>query len=209
MSSPYPVLDNRPIDQWKVTELKDELRRRKLTIKGLKEDLIKRLDEALRNERENAKEDVNNGFSCDPQPGVLARDAETVPVAETSGGIMDLGENQNNKVDDDNFRVDIDGSATAYGQGNVQEDKIKGGSDFARAEEVLVVHKTTVETSVTVSESVVSEIELSGQESQNSETQEENGNSKTLLENEDSKPPHEDVMLDSSVPTNQVCRCCL
>ncbi|KAL6227816.1 hypothetical protein ACLB2K_001772 [Fragaria x ananassa] len=55
MSSPYPKLDNRTIDQWKVTELKEELKRRKLTTKGLKEDLIKRLDEAIRVEREAAE----------------------------------------------------------------------------------------------------------------------------------------------------------
>ncbi|KAL5703885.1 hypothetical protein ACHQM5_022380 [Ranunculus cassubicifolius] len=55
MSSPYPLLDNKPIDQLKVTELKDELRRRKLMTKGLKDDLIRRLDEALRAEK-NAEE---------------------------------------------------------------------------------------------------------------------------------------------------------
>nr|GMC60151.1 apoptotic chromatin condensation inducer in the nucleus-like [Ipomoea batatas] len=53
MSSPYPILENRPIDQWKVTELREELKRRKLTTKGLKEDLVKRLDEALRSEQES------------------------------------------------------------------------------------------------------------------------------------------------------------
>ncbi|KAL3527805.1 hypothetical protein ACH5RR_012461 [Cinchona calisaya] len=52
MSSPYPVLGNRPIDQWKVTELKEELKRRKLATKGLKDDLVRRLDEALRSEQE-------------------------------------------------------------------------------------------------------------------------------------------------------------
>ncbi|XP_006657981.1 uncharacterized protein LOC102719029 isoform X2 [Oryza brachyantha] len=48
--STYPVLDNRSIDQWKVTELKDELRRRELPIKGLKDELVKRLAEALQGE---------------------------------------------------------------------------------------------------------------------------------------------------------------
>ncbi|KAF7834249.1 Apoptotic chromatin condensation inducer in the nucleus [Senna tora] len=55
MSSRYPILDNRPIDQWKVTELKEELKRRKLTTKGLKDDLIKRLNEAICIEREAAE----------------------------------------------------------------------------------------------------------------------------------------------------------
>lgn len=55
MSSPYPILDDKPINQWKVTALKEELKRRKLATKGLKEDLINRLDEALRLEREAAE----------------------------------------------------------------------------------------------------------------------------------------------------------
>uniref|UniRef100_A0ACD5Z0B2 Uncharacterized protein n=1 Tax=Avena sativa TaxID=4498 RepID=A0ACD5Z0B2_AVESA len=41
--STYHVLNNQPIDQWKVTELKDELCRRNLPIEGLKDDLVKRL----------------------------------------------------------------------------------------------------------------------------------------------------------------------
>ncbi|MCI13087.1 apoptotic chromatin condensation inducer in the nucleus, partial [Trifolium medium] len=54
-NSKYPILDDKPINQWKVTALKEELKRRKLATKGLKEDLINRLDEALRNERETAE----------------------------------------------------------------------------------------------------------------------------------------------------------
>ncbi|KAB1199753.1 hypothetical protein CJ030_MR6G013868 [Morella rubra] len=69
MSSPYPILGNRPIDQWKVTELKEELKRRKLTTKGLKDDLIRRLDESLRIEMENARKESNNGFDCEPVVG--------------------------------------------------------------------------------------------------------------------------------------------
>ncbi|KAG7619012.1 putative transcription regulator SAP family [Arabidopsis thaliana] len=54
-SSPFPVLDNRPIDKWKVTELKEELKRRRLTTRGLKEELVRRLDEALRAEQEESE----------------------------------------------------------------------------------------------------------------------------------------------------------
>lgn len=45
--STYPVLNDQPIDQWKFTELKDELSRRNLSTDGLKDDLVKRLFEEL------------------------------------------------------------------------------------------------------------------------------------------------------------------
>jgi len=48
--STYPVLNDRPIDQWTVTELKDELERRYLLVSGLKDDLLKRLFEAMQDE---------------------------------------------------------------------------------------------------------------------------------------------------------------
>ncbi|KAL1190316.1 hypothetical protein V5N11_016700 [Cardamine amara subsp. amara] len=54
-SSPYAVLDNRPLDKWKVTELKEELKRRRLITRGLKEELVKRLDEAIRVEQEESE----------------------------------------------------------------------------------------------------------------------------------------------------------
>uniref|UniRef100_A0A6V7QRY9 SAP domain-containing protein n=1 Tax=Ananas comosus var. bracteatus TaxID=296719 RepID=A0A6V7QRY9_ANACO len=84
MSSPYPVLNNKPIDQWKVTELKEELRRRKLPIKGLKDDLIRRLDEALRIEaaptEEEEEEEMDNGvnLNSDPQDYVEKEEAQLV-----------------------------------------------------------------------------------------------------------------------------------
>ncbi|XP_047068278.1 uncharacterized protein LOC124676246 [Lolium rigidum] len=53
----YPVLKNRPIDQWKVTELKDGLSKRNLPIKGLKDDLVKRLFK-------NLEGDILGGSPC-------------------------------------------------------------------------------------------------------------------------------------------------
>ncbi|XP_010555345.1 PREDICTED: apoptotic chromatin condensation inducer in the nucleus-like [Tarenaya hassleriana] len=89
MSSPYPILDNRPIDKWKVTELKEELKRRKLTTGGLKVDLIKRLDEALRIEKENAEivpcaaDEINRCVEMTPKLGevVVPVSGEATPVA--------------------------------------------------------------------------------------------------------------------------------
>lgn len=65
MSSSYPILDDRPINLWKVTELKEELKRRKLTTKGLKDDLVRRLDEALRMEMDT---DEGNEASPEKEP---------------------------------------------------------------------------------------------------------------------------------------------
>ncbi|MCD9639370.1 hypothetical protein HAX54_023811 [Datura stramonium] len=49
--SDYPVLDNLPINKWKVAELREELKRRNLMTKGLKDDLVRRLNEAICKER--------------------------------------------------------------------------------------------------------------------------------------------------------------
>jgi apoptotic chromatin condensation inducer in the nucleus len=307
MSSQYPILDNRPIDQWKVTELKEELKRRKLTTKGLKDDLIRRLDEAIRIERENAAREierenilreierenalreierenalreierenaakeierenaakyierenpakdvveresdakdverenaakgVDNGFEFGAHSLVGSKDVLTVPVvAETAEDLADHSGKKNKSRNADNVmvQVDINESAAALDRGKFEEGDTLGHIDSSRVEEELVVHTTTVETTIEVTETVVSEVALSGQASENIETHEENGNSKSQLENEDPKPhleieesmpqfenedtkpepeneglkpPSEGVMLDLSTPDNQV-----
>ncbi|XP_074592371.1 uncharacterized protein LOC141848210 [Curcuma longa] len=60
MSSPYPVLNNKSIDQWKVTELKEELKKRKLPVRGLKEELVRRLSDALDAEVMENKKKLND-----------------------------------------------------------------------------------------------------------------------------------------------------
>ncbi|KAE8696027.1 hypothetical protein F3Y22_tig00110678pilonHSYRG00476 [Hibiscus syriacus] len=71
MSSKFQILDNRPIDKWKVVELREELKRRHLTTRGLKKDLVRRLDVAVRTEREKAANEAANGFNNgDSQPAV-------------------------------------------------------------------------------------------------------------------------------------------
>lgn len=57
--TPYPTLKNKSIDQWKVTELKEELRRRKVSTKGLKEDLISRLRDCINEDLEISKKEID------------------------------------------------------------------------------------------------------------------------------------------------------
>ncbi|KAG7987437.1 hypothetical protein I3843_03G134200 [Carya illinoinensis] len=188
MSSQYPILGNRPIDQWKVTELKEELKRRKLTIKGLKDDLIRRLDEAIRIEMESAGNDVDNVLNSGTQPLVGARDVQSVPVAaETAKYLADHGGKKNKEPDKVVVQVDINDSVAALDQEKVEEAGFSG-TDSGRVEEKLVVHTTAIETSAKVSEIVVSEVALSGQDLEKFETEKESRNSKPQLDNEGSTP---------------------
>ncbi|CAL5071662.1 unnamed protein product [Urochloa decumbens] len=57
----YPMLNDRPIDQWMVTELKDELQRRNLPVSGLKDDLVKRLFEAIQDKVLDGGEKTSGG----------------------------------------------------------------------------------------------------------------------------------------------------
>ncbi|KAK2655908.1 hypothetical protein Ddye_008960 [Dipteronia dyeriana] len=325
MSSPYPILDNRPIDQWKVTELKEELKKRKLKSSGKKDELIRLLDQAIRIERENAEreiaereaaereiaerenaerkvaerenaereiaerenaereiaerenaereiaeredaereiadkenaareiaerekaereiaerekaereiaerenakrenamKDLNNGTNHDIQPLV---NAETVLVHAEKAKDVD-GDKEYKGVNDVVVQVDINSSAAALGRGEDQVGEIAGGinnnvaglghgkseegnktcgTNPARVGEELVSNATIVETSFTVTESVVTKLTLSRQDLQNSETQGESEDSNPQLE-EGLKPVHRDDMLDDSAPDNQV-----
>uniref|UniRef100_A0A0E0GNE7 SAP domain-containing protein n=1 Tax=Oryza nivara TaxID=4536 RepID=A0A0E0GNE7_ORYNI len=64
--SSYPVLNNRPIDQWRVTDLKDELRKRRLPVKGLKDELVRRLFESIQSEKEEEQEQDNETVEVNP-----------------------------------------------------------------------------------------------------------------------------------------------
>ncbi|KAJ6413562.1 hypothetical protein OIU84_006370, partial [Salix udensis] len=228
MSSPYPVRGNKlDLVQWKVTELKEELRRRRLKTSGLKDELVRRLEEAIRIEREDEElrkelanvaevvEDVNNGVDLENLHVAGVKNAEAASVAiETVEVVVDAAGNRDEKLDDVMVQVDIEESVKAMSPRELQEEVKMGGVNSSRVEEEeLTVHATTVETSISVIESVVSEVALSAQDVQNSGTQEANENSSIQLENEDSKPqlenesskpPEENVELEFSAPDNQV-----
>ncbi|KAJ6918866.1 hypothetical protein NC651_012965 [Populus alba x Populus x berolinensis] len=228
MSSQYPVLGNKlDLVQLKVTELKEELKRRKLKTSGLKDDLVKRLEQAIRIEREDEEirselvnaavvaEGVDNGVDLENPHVVGVKNAEAVSaVTETVEVVVDAAANRDEKVGDVMVQAGIDESVKAMGSRELQEEVKMGGVNSSRVEEEeLTIHATTMETSISVTESVVSEVALSVQDVQNSGTQEANENSSIQLENEDSKPQlenesskpsDENVMLESSAPDNQV-----
>ncbi|KAG6657477.1 hypothetical protein CIPAW_04G094000 [Carya illinoinensis] len=184
MSSIYPILGNLPTDQWKVTELKEELKRRKLTTKDLKDDLTGRLDDVIRIDIENAEKVVDNDLNCKSQCAVVAIDAQTIPIAvETANYVA--------------TPFDINDSVEAFEQEKVEEHGLLGATNSARVEGELLVHTATFESSTKVPEIVVSEVAFSGQGMENTKTQKENRNSKPQLDNED-------VMLNCSTPDNQV-----
>ncbi|KQK21479.1 formin-like protein 5 [Brachypodium distachyon] len=84
--SSFPVLKNRPIDQWKVTELKDELRKRKLPVKGLKEELVRRLFDSIQSEAEDeATEDVGADAAMDKATEVVGAHAQVDEAAKDVG----------------------------------------------------------------------------------------------------------------------------
>ncbi|KAG4989881.1 hypothetical protein JHK82_032192 [Glycine max] len=252
MSPKYQILHNRPINQWKVTELKDELKRRKISTKGLKDDLVKRLDEVLRLEREvdeASEKDEANGFDGHADgkkvPEAVTVDAEmvdstdrasakTFDTAEKGKGgfvdpietgnvekiqeIVDHDSDKNDKQDSVSNQVNINNSVSAMDQ-EVEPKGLPAGGDYANVGHEAIAHASTVETIITVTESVVTEVVASGEDTyraeknnEDSAAQLENEVSKAQLDGEDSKPQldydtkplHEDPVPDSAVPENQV-----
>nr|XP_012466368.1 unnamed protein product [Gossypium raimondii]XP_012466369.1 unnamed protein product [Gossypium raimondii]KJB84363.1 hypothetical protein B456_N021100 [Gossypium raimondii] len=178
MSSKYQILDNRPIDQWKVTELKEELKRRKLTTRGLKEELVRRLDEAVRLERENGETEEDNGFNSDPQPTDERGIEKAIPViVETVKDDVDHSGREIEKESGVKVHVDINESAAALGHEGVQ------GSD-SLVEKELVSETTTIQTEITVTKNVVCEVPSTEKESSG---QNENVNTDIKVEGEDPK----------------------
>ncbi|XP_025803765.1 uncharacterized protein LOC112882830 isoform X2 [Panicum hallii] len=84
--STYPMLNDRPIDQWMVTELKDELLRRNLPVTGLKNDLVKRLFEAIQDNILDGGEKTSGGTPEDLKGG------ETPGSVDTSVNQASIGE---------------------------------------------------------------------------------------------------------------------
>ncbi|XP_010664296.1 uncharacterized protein LOC100248897 isoform X2 [Vitis vinifera] len=209
MSSPYPILDNRPIDQWKVTELKEELKRRKLKMTGLKDDLIKRLNEAILIEREALEREANKAVVCEPEPVVKGGDMGAKPNnhVEMTGDTGNPGRNKSEKLDDFVRVVEIVDGPTELGTGS------------ATTIGELVVSEASMETSGMVDKAVIVQIASKVKSSENEEVKSaendevksaENDevksaeNDEIKTESENSKPPQIDAVPNVSGPNNQV-----
>ncbi|KAK1403743.1 Apoptotic chromatin condensation inducer in the nucleus [Heracleum sosnowskyi] len=132
--SSYPVLYNKPIDQWKVTELKDELRKRKLPIKGLKDDLIRRLDESLQQEIGSTNRS-DEGFASQPEPDVQYQDATGMPGFDEKNSVtIDKSEDQDT---DPNVEVNMR---------SILQEQVEEGD--TKALKPVMVAETTVESDV-------------------------------------------------------------
>ncbi|KAM7262298.1 hypothetical protein ACFE04_021375 [Oxalis oulophora] len=168
MSSTYPVLGGRPINQWKVIELKKELKRRKLTVSGLKADLIKRLDKVLCLEKENDQRknyakgnevtDTNNGSSREQKIVLIEKGLEEVPITkdEEDGNVVSNDSNKSTNVDNVNLLLDTNDSTTALDQ---EKDRNNDNTNNVRVEQKPTVLSTNSWSMTKVSEPLVSQLE--------------------------------------------------
>lgn len=168
----YPELDNKPIDQWRVTELRDELRRRKLATKGLKEELVRRLDEALRKERESENEaELGNGveLNFDIQNNTDEEDVE-LEGADNAQLLV----NEDNNTDKYASMLNINHGVLDVNLGSEAQnvDAIKVASLVGRDEEKAVT-TDALEGSVAINQNVTSHSGMQGEDAEPEEKFEE------------------------------------
>ncbi|KAK1371718.1 Apoptotic chromatin condensation inducer in the nucleus [Heracleum sosnowskyi] len=192
------VLYDKPIDQWKVSELKEELKRRKLTTKGLKDDLVRRLNESIQTEIEIANTSAGKDLAHHPEPIVQYQDAPTMPgIDEKSSVFSSESDKKDAEVNNDVAQPNVDVNTGLVAQEQVIERDI--------TLEPVIVAETTVEINreVTMEEfspvvSEVTKLNSSGQKFQNNGAQNKSEAFDIQMQNRNLSPSHQIAKLNSS-----------
>lgn len=197
MSSPYVKLGNRTLDQWKVTELKEELKKRKLTTSGLKQDLIRRLDEAVRFEMDSSTDNAEDDATQSELPIEKINAESNVSVRAEDFKAGDLGVVEKVEPKSGNAVDDCKGASS---EGNVIEaDSVQGikatGLEGDQVPEPSVVEITQVN-------DTIEPVTPSGESnSQNHGTNEDRAATSVII---DDGQPQEDAKLEKlSGPSTQ------
>ncbi|KAK8921616.1 hypothetical protein KSP39_PZI020709 [Platanthera zijinensis] len=204
MSSQYPVLDDKPIDQWKVTDLREELRRRKLVAKGLKEELVKRLDEAMRKELDS-ENGVEVGNGVESNAVVSQNDSDEEDEELEIEEITQPLSNESNETSIDEVMVDNNGDFQNVFHGSEDhKGKIDIVSELAGTNEKADNADSSGEQNViTKSETRVEGTELAGN---NDDRNEDSGNAQSERSNQVSEIS-QDLVLQvkyASISTDSV-----
>ncbi|GAB2220504.1 hypothetical protein Droror1_Dr00008162 [Drosera rotundifolia] len=190
--STYPVLDNRPIDQWKVTELREELKSRKLSPKGLKEELVRRLDEAIRSE---SNEEVDDGIEYFNSAADTEVD-ESVPVVDDVTSLDTESKTADAQLDGDGITPLVNDVGDAVTQLHVDQGQQKEASADDQAEEnELSTNDSRVDAGTAASHDLPGEISLGSLEFQTGSVDKDDEVSGDAPVLDDVKPSHEDLKL--------------
>ncbi|GMH24212.1 hypothetical protein Nepgr_026055 [Nepenthes gracilis] len=183
--------------------------------KGFKEDLVRRLDEAICSETEGAQQEVNNGVT-DSLHMVANEVDEKIPmvdetttmeseskiiVSKTANDPVYQGEIRSPKMDNDLGQVAVYDGVAPWAEDNDQGEKI---ADTLPEGDEIPLTNAPAEFGNAVCVNLSSERELGGQGPQNTEMEKEDRNSGPLQDSDVFIwPSHEDVKMNLSDPNNQ------
>ncbi|URE49037.1 Lipase 3 N-terminal region, partial [Musa troglodytarum] len=210
MASQYPVLNNRPIDQWKVTELKEELRRRKIPVRGLKEELVRKLFEAIRTEEMIKEQETGDQVQSDcPDPTLdgdgdqkqaenSAADHTNIvpdPIGQSHSDASAIDINCSDTIPDPVGKTDCDATITDIDIN--REIKVQNATTATSALDVTVLetqaNTVLLEDSATESQTVITQCESRVMVSRTEEKHEEEKQEDSNVPDEDIKPSLSDL----------------
>ncbi|KAL1540828.1 hypothetical protein AAHA92_25121 [Salvia divinorum] len=199
MSSPYVKLDNRSVDQWKVTELKEELKRRRLTTTGLKQDLVKRLDEAVRIEMQSSLEKAENESTQSEAP--IEKENAVTNVTDSAKDFTGRESDNVEKIDPKSGHT-IDNCTGSSGEGKAIETDLVLGTKSAGLEGGQIPESSFVET--TKVDKITEPVKTLKESNLQDHRTNEDRNATILLKDDGSL--QEDTEVELSAPNAQFSR---